>query len=265
MANFKYIYGPVPSWRLGSSLGVDLISTKEKFCTFDCIYCQLGKSIDFLNERKTFVSTNEVIKEIKSLPGTLSIEIDYITFSGRGEPTLAKNLGEVISIIRTIRNEKIAVLTNSSLMDRRDVREDLSKADFVIAKLDAYSQKSFESINRPMPGIKFDSILKSIKQFRSEYSNRLALQIMFVEENKDKAEELACIAREIAPDEVEINTPLRPSRGVRPLSREELLGIKEYFKAPNAVWGHPVCVYDIPCKKEVSPISCEDTLRRRQP
>ena len=253
--NFKYIYGPVSSWRVGSSLGIDLISTCEKACTFDCVYCQLGKAVSLTNEKKVFVPTNDVIEEIKALP---PVHIDYITFSGRGEPTLAKNLGEVISTIRTIRNEKIAVLTNSSLLDRQDVREDLSKADLVIAKLDTWSQKSFESINKPMPDIKFDAIVKNIKQFRGEYRGKLALQIMFIAENKDKAKELARIAREIAPDEVEINTPLRPC-GIKPLSKEELDIIS------GAGWGRHVCVYEAPCKKEVSPISCEDTLRRRQP
>ena len=249
----KYIYGPVPSWRLGSSLGVDLISTEEKSCTFDCIYCQLGSVINFTDERKIFVPTDEVIQEIKSLP---PVPIDYITFSGKGEPTLAQNLGQVISIIRTIRNEKIAVLTNSSLLGRQDVREDLSKADFVIAKSDACSQKSFEAINKPMPSIKFDAIVKNIKKFRNEYSGKLALQIMFIEKNKDEAEELACIAAEIAPDEVQINTPLRPCK-IKPLSKEEINIIL------GAGWKNPVCVYDAPCKKEVSPINCEDTVKRR--
>lgn len=261
----KYIYGPVSSWRLGSSLGIDLISTKEKTCTFDCIYCQVGpctgtvlpRGVQGVSaERKVFVPQDEVIEEIKSLP---PVKIDYITFSGRGEPTLAKNLGSVISSIKTIREEKVAVLTNSSLLCRQDVREDLSKANFVIAKLDAYSQRSFELINRPMPGIKFDTIVKNIKEFQVEYKGRLALQIMFVEGNKHKAKELSCIAREISPDEVEINTPLR-SCGAQPLSKEELLKIKEYFKGLN-----PVCVYESPHKKEISPISYEDTLRRRQP
>ena len=253
VTNFKYIYGPVPSWRLGSSLGIDPISKKEKVCTFDCIYCQLGKTINFAQTRKTFVSSYDVIKEIKSLP---PIKIDYITFSGTGEPTLAKNLSLMIKYAKKIREEKIAILTNSSLMDKIEVRDNLLKIDFVIAKLDACSEESLKLINRPMPGIKFDAIINGIKKFRAEYTGKLALQIMFINENKDKAKELADLAREIAPYEVQINTPLR-SCGVKPLPKEELLEIKEYFKDLN-----PICVYEA-SHKEVSVISTEDTLRRR--
>ena len=253
VANFKYIYGPVPSWRLGSSLGIDPISTKEKICTFDCIYCQLGKTINFIQERKIYVSPYDVIEEIKSLP---PVQIDYITFSGVGEPTLAENLGLMIDSIKAVRNEKIAILTNSSLMDKIEVKKVLLRANFVIAKLDAYSQESFELINKPMAGIKFNAIVEGIKQFRTEYRGKLALQIIFIDENKNKAKEIADIAREIAPHEVQINTPLRPC-GVKPLPKEELLEIKEYFRDLN-----PKCVYEAP-HKEVSTISNEDTLRRR--
>jgi len=252
-SNFKYIYGPVPSWRLGSSLGVDPLSKKKKVCTFDCIYCQLGKTKNFTRERKVFVSSHDVIKEIKSLP---PIKIDYITFSGTGEPTIARNLSSMISSVKIIRNEKIAILTNSSLMDRVEARSALLHVDFVIAKLDACSEDSLKLINRPMPGITFDAIVNGIKEFSAEYTGKLALQIMFIDKNKDKAEELADLAREIGPYEVQINTPLR-SCGVKPLPNEELLEIKEYFKNLN-----PICVYEA-SHKEIFAISTEDTLRRR--
>ncbi|MEW6040314.1 MAG: radical SAM protein [Elusimicrobiota bacterium] len=249
----KYIYGPVPSWRLGSSLGIDPISEKDKICTFDCIYCQLGRTYKFANERNTYVTSKEVIDEISSLS---EMKIDYITFSGRGEPTLAENLGEMIESIKTLRKDKIAVITNSSLMDRKNAVEDLLLADFVIAKLDAYSQESLEKINRPMKQVTFNTILDGIKQFKSRYKGKFALQIMFIEENKDNAKELAQFAREIKPDEVQINTPLRPCR-VKPLSKEDISNIKEYFKDMNYI-----SVYDNE-KKKVEPISTEDTLKRR--
>lgn len=232
---------------------MDLISSRRKACTFDCIYCQLGKTKDFSQKRKIFVPEEEVIEEIKSLP---DVRIGYITFSGRGEPTLAKNLGLVIDAIKNIRNEKIAILTNSSLMHKQDVREELSKGDLVIAKLDAPSQMLFRIINMPMQGIKLDRILEGIKEFRKEYKTKLALQIMFVRENKSEAEKLAQIVREIMPDEVEINTPLRPC-GVTPLPQGEVLQIKEYFKGLN-----PICVYNAGHKK-VSAINRGDTLKRR--
>lgn len=248
---FKYIYGPVFSWRLGISLGVDPLSREEKICSFDCVYCQLGKTKNLTKERKRFVSGEEIVKEIESLS---SLEIDSITFSGAGEPTIAENLEEIIKRIREIRREKIAILTNSSLMDREDVRRDLALFDLVIAKLDAFSEESFQKINRPMKSIKFNQILKGIRDFKDKA--KLALQIMFVGENKDEAKELAELIKEISPFQVQINTPLRPCR-TRPLSKEVICKIKEYFEGLNTI-----CVYDVE-KKKVSPLNEEGILRRR--
>ena len=135
---YQYIYGPVSSWRLGSSLGVDPLSQKEKICSFDCLYCQLGKTRILTETRKLYVSKEDILKEFQDLP---DISTDYITFSGRGEPTLAENLGQMISAVKAIRPEPIAVITNSSLMGRQDVREEISGADFVICKLDVALQK----------------------------------------------------------------------------------------------------------------------------
>jgi len=253
MRDFKYIYGPVFSWRLGASLGIDPLGGKIKICSFDCIYCQIGKTDLLIKERKEFVSPDEIIEEIKSLP---SLKIDYITFSGMGEPTLAKNLGKIVKGIRKIRKEKIAILTNASLMDREDIRCDLSLFDLVITKLDVYSQDSLKRINRPLENIKFFKILEGIRRFKRDYKKKFVLQIMFVEENRDGAKELAEIAKEISPFQVQINTPLRPCK-VKPLSKEEIYKIREHFQGLNTI-----CVYDIK-KKKVSPISREETLRRR--
>ncbi len=249
---FKFIYGPVASWRLGSSLGIDLIST-TKICTFNCIYCQLGETLNYPKKRKLYVPTEEIIEELN---GLAKVSIDYITFSGLGEPTVAGNLGRAISAIKVLRKAPVAVLTNSSLMDREEVREELSLADFVIAKLDVYSNESLGAINRPMEGMKFDLILEGIKRFRKEYNGKLGLQIMFVEENKGNAKELVRLAREIGPDEVQINTPLRPCN-VKPLSKEEISEIKKFFKGMTVV-----SVYDAE-RKGVLPISKEAALKRR--
>ena len=138
--SFQYIFGPVHSWRLGRSLGIDPLSSKHKICNMDCIYCQLGKTTQLINERKVYVPTQDVMDEISRIPLHF---VDYITFAGRGEPTLAKNLGEMIRGIKAIRHEKVAVLTNSSLMNLKEVRDDLMAADFVLAKLDAGDQSFF--------------------------------------------------------------------------------------------------------------------------
>ena len=251
--DFKYIYGPVPSWRLGSSLGIDPISQREKICTFDCVYCQLGKTENFTGERKIFIPVTKIIEELDLLP---QVQIDYITFSGRGEPTLAGNLGRMIKAIKKIRKEKIAVLTNSSLLNRKDVQEDLLQADFVVAKLDADSQKVFDIVNKPMEAIKFDSIVEGIKDFRGIYKGKLALQIMLIDENKKYARNIAQLAKDINPDEVQINTPLRPCN-VKPLSKTELTEIESYFDGLKVV-----SVYNA-VKKKVKPISNKDTLKRR--
>lgn len=256
---YKYIYGPVSSWRLGKSLGIDPLSQKEKVCTFDCIYCQIGKTLRFTRERKVYVLADEVIKEIKSLP---ALKVDYFTFSGRGEPLLAKNLGRMIRALKKIRKEKIAVLTNSTLLSRKDVRKELLPADFVSLKLDAYSQDSLKKINNPAMGITFPSILKGIMQFKKEYKGRLGLQIMFVRENKDSYKKLAVLAAKIQPDEVQINTPLRPC-GVKPLSEKQIAKITAYFRKIPVLKGRKIIsVYEAKPEK-VTPISTKDTLKRR--
>ncbi|MFH1478272.1 MAG: radical SAM protein [Candidatus Omnitrophota bacterium] len=252
-SSYKYIYGPVSSWRLGNSLGVDLISKKEKTCTFDCAYCQIGKTEDFLDQRKIFVKTKDVLKEINLVEAG---NIDYITFSGKGEPTLASNLGDVIEGIRKIRHEKIAIITNTSLIDRPDVQQDLKLADIVMIKIDACNEDLFLKINRPMKDMRLKNMIEGIKEFRSSYKGKIALQIMFVEDNKKYAQEFAKIAKDISPNEVDINTPLRPSP-VKPLSKKGIDLILPYFKGQNAI-----SVYDS-YRKPITPLSTKDTLKRR--
>lgn len=250
---FRYIYGPVSSWRLGASLGIDLLSSTRKICTFDCIYCQLGKTFRFTEKPKVYGKTSEITVELERLPG---YKIDYITFSGRGEPSLAKNLGQAIKAVKKLKIAPVAVLTNSSLIDQAYIRENLSFADFVIAKLDAYSQESLEKINQPAKAIRFEKIIQGIKQFKKDFKRKFALQIMFVEENQRDAEKLAKLAQEINPSEVQINTPRRPCK-VRPLLREDIARIKEYFHELNFI-----SVYDTQPKRVV-PLSKKETVSRR--
>ena len=249
----KYIYGPVPSWRLGRSLGVDLIST-EKVCSFDCIYCQLGETATKTTEREQFVPTDDVISELEQvLP---KCKADIITFSGRGEPTLASNLREVAEAIKGITDLETAILTNSSLIWQKDVQKDLGKIDFVVAKLDAHNEDLFKRINKPAEGITLEKIISGIKEFKSNYNGKLALQIMFMGLNKPYARELAEISREIGPDEVQLDTPLRPC-GVKPLGREEMEKIEKEFHGLNTK-----SVY-IMEKPDVDIIDMEKTLERR--
>lgn len=255
---FKYIYGPVASWRLGVSLGVDLVSQKNKACSFDCVYCQLGKTEIFTGKRKVFVPVKEIIKEINSLS---CLKLDYITFSGAGEPALAKNLGQAIRAVKKIKKAKIAVITNASLLAYKGVRRDLAAADFVLVKLDAPSEAVLRRINRPLAEIKFAALLKGIKNFRAGFKGKLALQIMFVKENKGCFRELAVLVKRLHPDEVQLNTPLRPSAS-RPLSKKELKKIKDYFLSECGDKIKITGAYDV-VRKNVTPLNKCDTSRRR--
>jgi len=247
------IYGPVPSWRLGRSLGVDLVSTKEKTCSFDCIYCQLGRTVHPRAERREFVSMTQLAKELEAVR---NIAADYVTFSGVAEPTLASNLGEAINIIKSILPLPVAVLTNSSLMPREDVCDDLAGADVVIAKVDAPNEQIFHQINNPVVNYSFDQILRSIEHFRKRFKGKLALQMMFIAANKDWAREMADIARQLSPDEVQLNTPLRPCP-IKPLTPDELSVIEKEFTGLEVI-----SVYRA-LKPEVLPLNLQETLRRR--
>jgi len=249
---YKYIYGPVFSWRLGMSLGIDPVSQGDKICNFDCIYCQLGNTTRYQNVRQIFVSVEEIVSELNSFPYD---KVDYFTFSARGEPTLAKNLGEMIRAVKQDKERKVAVITNAVLIDQRDVQDDLMEADIVLTKLDFYHTPSLHDINNPEVNMDSSRIIDGIKSFRKRYKGKLALQIMFMKENENFAKEIASIAKDIQPDEVQINTPLRPC-GVQPLNKEGIDAIKEYFS------GLPIfSVYDVE-KKKVAPLSEDKTKDR---
>ncbi len=249
---FKYIYGPVYSWRLGLSLGIDPLTDKKKICNFDCPYCQLGRTAKFHTEREEFVPVETILAEIKALP---PMKIDCYTFSGRGEPTLAKNLGKMIRAVREMTGAKVAVITNAGLIDRSDVQQDLCLADWVLAKLDAGDQASFDAVDIPAQGIEFHRVVESIKDFRKKFQGKLALQVMFVEQNKHCAPQIARIAREISADEVQVNTPLRPS-AMTPLAPEELKNILTHFRGLPAV-----SVYEAE-RKTVDPLDERATILR---
>lgn len=227
----EIVYGPVSSWRLGRSLGIDLICQKKgKVCSLDCIYCSLGKTAEKTIERKIFVSTKQVKKDLREV--VKKVDADVVTFSGTGEPTLAQNLGEAIELAREISGLPIAVLTNSSLKTREDVRRDLAKADIVVGELDAPNEELFKRINQPHEEILFEDVIEGLKKFREEFKGKFLLEVMFVPDNKDFSKEIAELARAIKPDEVQINTPLRPSP-VRPLTPEELGEVKKAFEGMN--------------------------------
>ena len=248
------VYGPVSSWRLGRSLGVDIVSTKGKTCSFDCLYCQLGRTVHPLVRRREFEPLSHLAQELEAVR---NIKVDYVTFSGVAEPTLASNLGQAIKMVKSILNLPAAVLTNSSLMPREDVRHELGQADVVVAKVDASNEELFRRINRPRVKSTLDEILQAIGLFREEYRGKLALQMMFVKENKGYAPKMARIVEKLSPDEVQINTPLRPC-AVKPLTPEEISAIRQEFAGLKGV----VTVYEA-LRPAVTPLNLKETLRRR--
>jgi len=248
------VYGPVPSWRLGRSLGIDPVSTRYKTCSFNCVYCQLGRTKVPRSERKAFVQPQVLASELKQVKG---IEVDYVTFSGMAEPTLAANLPELVTVVRdNLPACPIAILTNSSLMPRPGMRDDLSLFDVVVAKVDAPNQELFTEINRPFVGYTLAEILKGIRHFREQFPGRLALQMMFIEANRAAAHDMAEIARHLGLDEVQLNTPLRPCP-VPPLSPVEMKEIEATFEGLDVI-----NIYTSE-RPQVTPVDIDETRRRR--
>lgn len=227
MLENKHIFGPVPSRRLGVSLGVDVVPLKT--CSFDCIYCQLGRTTDKTIRRMEYVKADEVLKELETWLKDCP-PLDYITFSGSGEPTLNSKLGEMISEVKKMTSLPVAVLTNASWLIP-GVRNDLCQADLVLPSLDAVSQDIFERINRPHEKITIEHIIENLKNFSECFPGKIWLEVMVVKGINDNPEELtkmAGVLKEINPDKIQLNTVTRPPSQPEALalSQAELEGVK---------------------------------------
>ncbi len=204
-----HIFGPVPSRRLGRSLGVDLVPFKT--CTYDCIYCQLGPTTNKTTERREWVPLDDVLAE---LPEHLGSKPDYITLSGSGEPTLYSRMGELIAGIRSMTRVPVAVLTNGSLLWREEVRRQLMDAHLVVPSLDAGHERMFQAVNRPDESISFDRMLEGLIALRREYRGEYWLEVFLLAGHTAADEEVAKLAecvRRIKPDRVQLNTATRPT------------------------------------------------------
>ena len=207
----KYVYGPVPSRRLGSSLGIDPIPSKT--CNFQCIYCQLGKTTNFTNERRDFYLKEEIYKEMEEAIKQNKEKFDYITFVGSGEPTLYKSLGKLILKAKEFSSKPICVITNGALLYSPEVRKELASADVVLPSLDAGDEKLFIKINRPYPSIKYEKMIQGYIDFRKEYNGKFWIEVMLMKGINDSKEELVKIKNQldlIKPDRIDINVPIRP-------------------------------------------------------
>jgi len=206
----RYVFGPVPSRRLGRSLGVDLVPLKT--CTYDCIYCQLGRTTNKTVERKPYVPIDEVLTEVKSILSA-GCRPDYITLSGSGEPTLHSGLGEVVRGIKWLTNVPLAVLTNGALLPEPEVRQALAEADVVLPSLDAGDEAVFRYVNRPHSSLLFERVVEGLEAFGREYGGQVWLEVFLLDgvtAIEGAAEKIAQLVREINPTRVQLNTIARP-------------------------------------------------------
>lgn len=223
---YNYLFGPVPSRRLGMSLGVDLVP--KKVCSLDCVYCEVGKTTELTTSRKEYVPFAELVAELDRYFAENSQDPDHITFSGYGEPTLNSRIGDIIAHIKQIKPHiPIAVLTNGTLLHDPEVRAELLGADVVLPSLDAATDATFRRINRPHRDISLSRYIDGLVAFRREFKGKLWLEVFVLPGYNDSAEELAEIKRiigRINPDAVQLNTLDRPGTvpGLRALSAEEM-------------------------------------------
>jgi wyosine [tRNA(Phe)-imidazoG37] synthetase (radical SAM superfamily) len=208
----KYVFGPVPSRRLGQSLGIDPIPLKT--CNWNCVYCQLGRTVPLTNERREYFPRREILAEVhEALAEHQPGEIDWVTFVGSGEPTLHSRIGWLIREVKSITELPVAVITNGSLLYLPDVRRALCGADVVMPSLDAGTAALYRQLNRPHAEVTFDRLVEGLVSFRQEYNGKLWVEVMLMQglnDTKTALQAIAAVLRSVQPDEVHINLPTRP-------------------------------------------------------
>ncbi|MCX6568708.1 MAG: radical SAM protein [Candidatus Aminicenantes bacterium] len=229
MGGRGHVYGPVPSRRLGFSLGVDIIPFKT--CTLDCMYCQLGSTRKTVCRRGSWFPPREILAQIKGALGS-GQKIDVITFSGSGEPTLNRDIGRIIRAVKKMTRIPVVVLTNGTLLTRQEVRRDLAAADIVVPSLDAVPENMFRRINRPNRALDPAKIIDGLVRFRKEFRGEIWLEIMLIRGVNDSPahiEDLRRAADRIGPDRIQLNTVVRPPADAKakPLSRGAMGKIRD--------------------------------------
>ncbi|MDW7759596.1 MAG: radical SAM protein [Acidobacteriota bacterium] len=227
----RHVYGPVPSRRLGYSLGIDIL--RPKTCTIDCVYCQLGRTPRKTVRRGDFVDVEAVLAQVRAAVES-GRRIDHITFSGSGEPTLNRSIGRIVRAIKDMTDIPVVVLTNGTLLHRRDVRRDILAADIVVPSLDAATSTMFGRVNRPHASLTFDKMIAGLKAFRRGFPGQIWLEVMLLKGLNDgpaHLRKLKALIAEIEPDKVHLNTAVRPpaEKTVRALSREDLETIRDFL------------------------------------
>lgn len=210
MKNYKFIYGPIPSRRLGKSLGVSPIP--KKACNYACIYCQLGQTQHMTNRRQMFFEVEEILKEVEAVLQT-DIDFDVITVVGEGEPTLYLGLEDLLKGIKAMTDKPLAVITNSGLMYLPEVRQALMSADIVLPSIDGYKAENFKKINRPYGKINFSEMAEGLNIFSKAYPGQLWAEIMLmkgINDSEDDFEAYKQVLEQLRYDRLYLNTPIRP-------------------------------------------------------
>lgn len=267
MQNTKqYIFGPVPSRRLGLSLGIDL--TPFKTCTQDCLYCQLGKAPDKQYiERKPSVPLDTVIEQLKDRIDK-GVKADYITLSGSGEPTLNSQLGQFIDTAKTLSPIPVAVITNSTLLPDPQVRVECAKADLLVPSLDAADQQTFEKINRPHHSIKIEDVKQGLLEFKKIFKGLIWLEIFLLDsinDSEEHARKLSEFAHQLKPDKIQLNTAVRPTAeaGLLAVSADKINRIAQIIDPRAEVIADFSKLPDLPDDAVVTPEKILDMLQRR--
>lgn len=229
----KYVFGPVKSRRLGVSLGIDIIP--YKLCSFNCVYCECGATTRLTSEVKEYIPADDIIREIDSVLSG-SPELDVVTFSGSGEPTLNSGIGKVIKHLKERYPQyKVAVLTNSTTMHVADVRRSIMLADMIVPSLDAAGDEAFNRIMKPATGVNVRDVIEGLVALRREFKGQICLEIFIIEGINDTESELKLLkaaSERISPDEIHLNSLDRPGteKWVKPVSLERMMEIKKFFE-----------------------------------
>ncbi len=230
MSGYKYLFGPVPSRRLGISLGVDLVP--HKICSLNCVYCECGRTTKLTIERDEYVPIDKVISELQHFLKPHP-KLDYITYSGSGEPTLNSGIGTITKFIKeNFPGYKLALLTNGTLFYLPSIRKEVKNVDIILPSLDAASDAAFKKVNRPFPKLKIQTVIDGLVELRKEFAGKLWLEIFIIPGLNDSDEEINLLRKaihRIRPDEVQLNTLDRPGTDdwVQSASKEKLTKIAD--------------------------------------
>ena len=228
----KYLFGPVPSRRLGLSLGVDILPAKT--CNMNCIYCEIGTGKKIYSQAPSSPEPREILNEIKEFSASSKRRFDCLTFTASGEPTLHTDLALLIKEGKRITGKPVTVLTNSSTVSRKDIRETLCLADIVLPSLDAATPETFRKINRPHPDIKIRSIIDGLSRLRKEMDGQMWLEILLVNGINDTEKELLALREAtaiIAPHRIQLNTVVRPpaEKWAKPVTKKGMEKIRSFL------------------------------------